>query len=156
MHTHSPLPKCWVGGMPRSLIAECWIMKGWKIDLVVVALAGAMLASLPAESSAAPFPGIRPLRQGAVTSVQAGRPEIHSYQPYSGLQFGFRPRPPTQRGATTDTPRVIMPKRIEPLLGYGDGSMSLGYGYCAEPFDGTLEPKGDPYGSRPVERRQCP
>jgi hypothetical protein len=47
------------------------------------------------------------------------RPEIRSYQPYSGLQFGFRPEPPRQRRIGEERPAVVMPEAVPPLIEYG-------------------------------------
>ena len=80
------------------------------------------------------------------------RPEIRSFQPYSGLQSGFRPAPPIQRGVRTSRPQVVMPKPVAPMIGY----RTPGYAYCAEQPDGTLEPLAGPYAAKPLPRAQCP
>jgi hypothetical protein len=85
------------------------------------------------------------------------RPEMRSYQPYSGLQFGFRPTPPIPRGVRSTRPRIVMPKRVAPLIEYGTATpySAQGYAYCANP-PGDFEPRTGPYDSQPIERSQCP
>ena len=85
------------------------------------------------------------------------RPEMRSYQPYSGLQFGFRPTLPIQRGVKSKRPRVVMPKRVAPLTESGKDTphSARGYAYCADP-PGDFEPRTGPYDPHPVERQQCP
>ena len=96
------------------------------------------------------------LLPGAQRSLAIDLPEMRSYQPRSGLQFGFRPTPPVQRGARTTRPQVIMPKRVAPMIGYGSPPhLSLGYSYCADRPDGTLEPLTGPYDAKPIPRTQC-
>jgi hypothetical protein len=63
------------------------------------------------------------------------RPEIRSYQPYSGLQFDFRPEPPGERGIRPKRetrPRVVMPVPVSPLIEYGQSNpdASQYYRYC--------------------------
>jgi hypothetical protein len=82
------------------------------------------------------------------------RPEMRSFQPYSGLQFGFRPTRPIQRGVKSKRPKVVMPKRVEPLIEYGRAYPSQGYAYCANP-PGDFEPRTGPYNPQPIERRHC-
>src|SRR5689334_10285976 len=69
------------------------------------------------------------------------RPEMHSFQPYAGPQFEFRPETPIQRGVKTKRPRVVMPKRVDPLIEYGGASPYAGggYAYCVDP-PGDFEP----------------
>lgn len=61
------------------------------------------------------------------------RPEIRSYQPYSGLQFGFRPEPPRRRRIGEPRPQVIMPQPVAPLIEYGTKTpySARYYAYCA-------------------------
>lgn len=82
------------------------------------------------------------------------RPEMRSYQPYAGLQFGFRPTPPSERGTRSRRSDVVMPKRVAPLIEYGRrGAYSAQwYRYCADRFDGTLEPRADPFDSGSRQR----
>jgi hypothetical protein len=56
------------------------------------------------------------------------RPAMHSYQPYSNLQSGFRPHPPAKRGEEAG-PQVIMPKRQAPMVGE-DPAAAKWYSYC--------------------------
>ena len=58
----------------------------------------------------------------AAGSHQIQRPEMRSHQPYSGLQFGFRPEPPRERGIRPKTekrPKVVVPVPVAPLMEYG-------------------------------------
>jgi hypothetical protein len=59
------------------------------------------------------------------------RPEIRSFQPYSGLQYGFRPEPPARRDGR-ERRRVIMPKPVAPLIEPGAPGPGRGqyYVYC--------------------------
>jgi len=107
-----------------------------------------MLISLAADIE--PFPA----GTGSVVMPVIDRPEIRSYKPYSTLQFGFRPRPPIQRGVRTTRPRIVMPKRVAPLLDDG-GYSAQGYSYCAD-APGGIEPREGPYGPAPVSPGQCP
>lgn len=64
------------------------------------------------------------------------RPDIRSYQPYSGLQFGFRPEPPGQRGIRPDRdsrPRVVKPIPVSPLIEYDPRAPFSGpsYRFCS-------------------------
>ncbi len=66
------------------------------------------------------------------------RPEMRSYQPYSGLQFGFRPEPPGQRGIRLNPstrPKIIMPEPVSPLIEYHTPTPRAGqyYRYCSRP-----------------------
>lgn len=85
------------------------------------------------------------------------RPEIRSYQPYSTLQYGFRPKPLPQRGVRTPRPRIILPKPVAPLIEYGPPApyASQFYSYCPDtPL--PIEPRDGPYAPRPVGPRICP
>jgi len=83
----------------------------------------------------------------------AGRPEMRSYQPYSGLQYGFRPTPPVERSVRASEPQITMPKRVEPLV--RNGTLSLGYAYCPEPRANIGLPSA-PFGGPPAPSRTCP
>ncbi len=66
------------------------------------------------------------------------RPEMRSYQPYTGLQFGFRPEPPGRRGIRPEPktrPEIIMPEPVSPLIEYGTSTPHAGqyYRYCPRP-----------------------
>ena len=121
---------------------------------------GALLCIIALSSAAAaPFgagAALLGLSNAATLTPVVDRPEMRSYQPYSGLQFGFRPTPPVQRGVRSSRPRVVMPKPVAPLIGYGNPpNLSLGYAYCAEP-PGNLEPVTGPYAAKPLPTPQCP
>jgi hypothetical protein len=54
--------------------------------------------------------------------AEVQRPEMRSFQPYSGLQFGFRPEPPGERGIRPKRkarPEITTPKAVSPLIEYG-------------------------------------
>ena len=85
------------------------------------------LAMLSATAAPAAADGIRV--PGGAAPV---RPEIRSYQPYSGLQFGFRPEPPVDR-REPERPRVVRPEAVAPLIRSGPPLPhdAQYYGYCA-------------------------
>ena len=115
-------------------------------SIAVAYALGALLFTSIVPAAANPF-GAKVSVPGASTLQVIDRPEIRSFQPYSGLRYGFRPTPPARLGVRTGRPQVIMPKRVAPLIGYGNPppSTSLGYAYCAERPSGTIEPSGPPY-----------
>ncbi len=84
------------------------------------------------------------------------RPEMRSYQPYAGLQFGFRPDPPVERGVERKRPEVIMPTPLQPLIEYGKpGPYSAQwYAYCAAKFQ-SFEPSTGFYTTLSGRRRVC-
>jgi hypothetical protein len=98
----------------------------------------------------------RPAELWMLTPV-IDRPEMRSFQPYSGLQFGFRPTPPIQRGVKSKRPKVIMPKRVAPLIEFDRATpnSAQGYAYCPEP-PGNIEPRTGPYDPAPSRTSQCP
>ena len=85
------------------------------------------------------------------------RPEMRSYQPYSGLQFNFAPTPPVQRGVHRKRPKIVAPRPVEPVIEYGPSRPhSMGrYDYCVDP-PGQIEPRAGPYGDQPLGQRTCP
>lgn len=112
---------------------------------IVAALAGALAgpvdaAELGRVDSNRPYwshpPALR-LRSIPTTPVLP-RPEIRSYQPYSGLQYDFRPEPPGERGIRPEDeetrPQVVMPEAVPPLMEYGHPPPHSGghYSYCSE------------------------
>lgn len=76
------------------------------------------------------------VRPPLVTTAPAGeRPAMRSHQPYSGLQYGFRPEPPGQRGIRPETdtrPEIVEPTRVPPLVEFGTRRPhgSQYYRYC--------------------------
>ena len=129
-----------------------------KLSLIS-AVVLAVFVSASGASAAMPIgfaAGIEPFAKGpgSVVMPVIDRPEIRSYKPYSTLQFGFRPRPSIQRGVRTTRPRIVMPKRVAPLLDDG-GYSAQGYSYCAD-APGAIEPREGPYGSAPIGPGQCP
>ena len=91
----------------------------------------------------------------AVTPV-VDRLEMRSYQPYSTLQYGFRPSPPVQRGVKRTRPEIVMPTPRAPLIEYGRPSpySALWYAYCAEKFH-SFEPATGLYTTRSGGKRVC-
>ena len=126
---------------------------------LISALAIGVFVSAGGVSAASPIgfaAGIEPFATapGALIMPVIDRPEIRSYKPYSTLQFGFRPRPPVQRGVRTTRPRIVIPKRVAPLLD-DDGYSAQGYSYCAD-APGAIEPREGPYGPAPIGPGECP
>jgi hypothetical protein len=66
------------------------------------------------------------------------RPEMRSYQPYSGLQYGFRPEPPGENGIRPEDedirPEIVVPHPVPPLIEYGPPPVSTGpsHSYCSD------------------------
>jgi hypothetical protein len=124
------------------------------------AIALAALIALPVAPGVSSPRGAEGVHQTAAASMLVpviDRPEMRSFQPYSGLQYGFRPTSPIKRGVKSKRPRIVMPKRVAPLIENGRATpySAHGYAYCADP-PGDFEPRTGPYDSRPIERRQCP
>lgn len=84
------------------------------------------------------------------------RLEMHSYQPYSGLQYGFRPDPPANRTFGRRPPQVVMPERIAPLIEYGKPTpySAQWYVYCADRYR-SFEPDTGLYTSYSGVKRRC-
>jgi hypothetical protein len=121
---------------------------------VFMALTGAVLA-----------PGAAPdaLPRAAPLATTAGplmpvidRPEMRSYQPYSGLQYGFRPTPPIERGMRRDRPEVVMPTPVPPLIrsGVPHPYSAQWYAYCAQKYR-SFEPGTGLYTTFSGDRRMC-
>jgi hypothetical protein len=127
------------------------LWKHFMSGLVVSAsLGGPWAVALPVM----PPDAIRPILP--VTPV-VDRPEIRSYQPYSGLQFRFRPEPPLQRGVRQKRPKIVAPKPVEPVIEFGSPrpySVER-YTYCPD-RPGQIEPRDGPYGHAPLGQRTCP
>ena len=139
------------GGRERSkVLHKLSLISGLALGVFV--LAGGVVAASPIGHAA----GIGPFAAApaAVAMPVIDRPEIRSYKPYSTLQFGFRPQPPIQRGVRTTRPRIVMPKRVTPLLD-DDGYSGQGYSYCAD-APGAIEPREGPYGPAPIGPGECP
>ncbi len=131
------------------------------LRLMFLGMTVAMLLAAPCLPALAAPPGAignaLPVIPLPSASHAAGRPEMHSYQPYSGLQFGFRPSPPVRRGVLSSQPRIIMPKRVAPLIEYGGSAPDAAqwYAYCAD-RPGTVDPPTGAYAPRRVPEGQCP
>lgn len=94
---------------------------------------------------------------GAFGTLIVDRPEIRSYQPYSGLQFNFSPEPPIQRGVGQKRPKIVAPRPVEPVIEYGAprAYSAEGYAYCPD-RPGQIEPREGPYAGAPLGQRTCP
>ena len=69
------------------------------------------------------------------------RPEIRSNQR-------------VERGVRTTRPRIILPRRVAPLL--EEETFSAGdYSYCAD-APGNIEPREGPYAAAPIPLPYCP
>ncbi len=138
--------------VPRGLLPRKGRGSAARAARLATILAALLGASAPA--GAAPV-AVAVFGEGQIVRV-ADRPEMRSYQPYSGLQFGFRPEPPVQRGVATERPTIVMPKRLAPLIEYGTPSpySAQWYAYCAERFQG-LEPRTGRYTTYSGESRYC-
>jgi hypothetical protein len=132
-----------------------WKARGlFAMTLIIpAAIAGpyasaAPLAPLDYESASQSGPLIVPV---------IDRPEIRSYQPYSGLQFNFAPTPPVQRGVHRKRPKIVEPRPVEPVIEYGASRAHStgGYAYCLD-RPGQIEPRDGPYGDQPLGQRTCP
>jgi hypothetical protein len=124
-----------------------------KMRLLAAAALAATLIGGGAEAAPRGAPDVA--RPGIVRVVD--RPEIRSYQPYSTLQFGFRPEPPRVLGNTPRRPRVIMPTPVAPLIEYGktpNPYSAQWYVYCAERFR-SFEPSTGFYTTYSGRRRLC-
>lgn len=128
----------------------------WKLFVSVVvvsaAVGGSSAAALPIGPSARGIAALTPV----VTPV-IDRPEIRSYQPYSGLQFNFTPEAPLQRGVHQKRPKIIVPRPVEPVIEFGPPrpySVER-YAYCPD-RPGQIEPRDGPYGNTPLGQRTCP
>ena len=120
----------------------------------LVPLPGGLVDPLARQADPTPIvppPVPRPKPPGVVE-----RPEIRSYQPYSTLQYGFRPDAPPQRGVVDRRPRVVMPKRLAPLVPYGSPPpySEEWYVYCADRYR-SFEPATGLYTTFSGDRRLC-
>lgn len=91
----------------------------WARALIASAIL--LAAGAPAAADGIRVPGGAPVR-----------PDICSYQPYSGLQYGFRPEPRADRNEA-ERPRVVRPEAVPPLIRSGPPLPhdAQYYGYCA-------------------------
>ena len=127
-------------------------------SLPVFALFIAAIVAGPAASAGPIAPSMDPaVRSTPQIAPVIDRPEMRSYQPYSGLQFNFAPTPPVQRGVHRKRPKVVAPRPVEPVIEYGPSRpySSGGYAYCAD-RPGQIEPGDGPYGDQPLGQRTCP
>jgi len=84
------------------------------------------------------------------------RLEMRSYQPYSGLQYGFRPDPPANRTFGRKPPPIPMPEPVAPLIEYGTPTpySAQWYVYCADRYR-NFEPETGLYTSYSGAKRRC-
>ena len=127
------------------------------LGVALIAVAVAAAASNAVAQAALAAPSLPRSQASSSTLRVIDRPEIRSYQPYSTLQYGLRPRSLPQRGVRTPRPRIILPKPAAPLSEYGPPApyASQFYSYCPDTAL-PIEPREGPYGPRPVGPRSCP
>ena len=138
-------------------LETCVIGKSRKLFVSAIALIAAISGGfanarpLVPPDDALVMPSARP-----VTPV-IDRPEIRSYQPYSGLQFNFAPEPPLQRGVHQKRPKIIAPRPVEPVIEFGPRRpySAERYAYCPD-RPGQIEPRDGPYGDTPLGQQTCP
>ena len=106
-----------------------------------------------------PFPRLKPIEPPApiISRGVIGRGdrlEMRSYQPYSGLQYGFRPPPQTEHGVKTDRPEIVQPIPLAPLIETPTPFTALWYAYCAEKYR-SFEPSTGTYTTHGGRTRRC-
>jgi hypothetical protein len=123
-----------------------------------VETAGAVTALLLVGGASGALPIAAPASEAARPTIVAvvERPEIRSFQPYSGLQYGFRPTPRPQRGVVEKRPRVVTPTPVPPLIEYGTPTpySAQWYTYCAEKYR-SFEPSTGRYTTYSGVERIC-
>jgi len=87
-----------------------------------------------------------------------GRGTAHEFGAFAGLPIIDRPEirsyQRAERGVRTTRPRIILPKRVSPLLEHE--AFSAGdYSYCAD-APGNIEPREGPYAAAPIPLPYCP
>jgi hypothetical protein len=139
---------------PRKV--EMLVIPG-RLFAFAVATSAAVACSAARAGPIVPLNDLTVVQFALPTMPVVDRPEIRSYQPYSGLQFNFSPTPPVQRGVQRKRPKIVAPKRVEPLIEYGPSRpySSGGYAYCVD-RPGQIEPRDGPYGGQPLGQRTCP
>jgi hypothetical protein len=128
----------------------------WRVLVSAIVVIGAIGGAIANARPIALPPRVIATQPTLVTPV-IDRPEIRSYQPYSGLQFNFSPEPLPQRGVHRKRPKIVAPRPVDPVIEYGpSGSYSTGgYAYCTD-RPGQIEPRDGPYGDAPLGQRTCP
>jgi hypothetical protein len=133
------------------------IGRSWKLFVPAIAVIAAIGGGLAeARPLASPDDALVLSSAHRATPV-IDRPEIRSYQPYSGLQFNFAPEPPLQRGVQQKRPKIIAPRPVEPVIEFGPPNPYSveRYAYCPD-RPGQIEPRDGPYGDTPLGQRTCP
>jgi hypothetical protein len=122
-----------------------------KTALILVAAALGWAIAAPALASNPEL-----ARIGGIEPVQ-DRLELRSYEPYSTLQYGFRPEPPSPpRGVRKTRPEIVKPTRVAPLIRSGAPVPYTAdwYRYCARSYR-SFEPGTGLYTSYSGARRVC-
>ena len=116
------------------------------MTMVMRALAALPLVAAALAASAGPTLG------------QAGsRPEVRSYQPYSGLQEEpVVPLPPAERGVERKRPEIPTPRARSPVIIHGapEAYTAQWYVYCAAKHQ-SFEPGDGLYTTYSGRRRIC-
>ena len=126
---------------------------------LLAAAAGARAAPMLAPEVFAPVVNAPELAAPAIVPAiipVVDRLEMRSYQPYSTLQYGFRPVPPVQRGVARKQLEIVKPQRLAPLIPYGSPTpwSAKWYAYCAKRYQ-SFEPGTGLYTSFSGNRRLC-
>jgi hypothetical protein len=129
----------------------------WKLLVSVTAVTAAIGGGLALARPLFPSDDAFVMQSVRLATPVIDRPEIRSYQPYSGLQFNFSPEPPVQRGVHQKRPKIIAPRPVEPVIELGPpGPYSVErYAYCPD-RPGQIEPRDGPYGDTPLGQSTCP
>ena len=129
----------------------------WKLFVSAIAVTTAIGGGLTNARPIVPLGDALVMQSARRVPPIIDRPEIRSYQPYSGLQFNFAPEPPLQRGVHQKRPKIIAPRPVEPVIELGrPGPYSVErYAYCPD-RPGQIEPREGPYGDTPLGQGTCP
>ncbi len=129
----------------------------WKLFVSAIAVTTAIGGGLTNARPIVPLGDALVMQSARPVTPVIDRPEIRSYQPYSGLQFNFAPEPPLQRGVRQKRPKIIAPRPVEPVIELGPPrAYSVErYAYCPD-RPGQIEPRDGPYGDAPLGQRTCP
>jgi hypothetical protein len=129
----------------------------WKLFGSAIAITAAAGGGLALARPIVPSDDALVMQSVRLVAPVIDRPEIRSYQPYSGLQFNFAPEPPVQRGVRQKRPKIIAPRPVEPVIEFGPPRPYAveRYAYCSD-RPGQIEPRDGPYGDQPLGQRTCP
>ena len=129
-------------------------MKAKRKTAWSLALAAFGWAAAPPASTS--NPEMEAAQSGGIELVQ-DRLELRSYEPYSTLQYGFRPEPPSPpRGVRKTRPEIVAPTRVAPLIRSGAPTPYTAdwYRYRARSYR-SFEPGTGLYTSYSGARRVC-